>query len=160
MPSSILNTATHCSVNSRSLKWAEVCSTNSSSTESSSCPRAAFLPSSTETQHTRCIMLTGQSRVTSWSSWRSFTVTLLWSSARVPLGNTPSRVITTGWSTLKSRAMADTSEGASSEGSDTVTISISPSRPAAGTQRGQRVTAQAHMKFITIPTRWLSFFFS
>lgn len=70
--------------------------------------------------------------LTSWSSWRSFTVTLLWSC--VPLGNTPKRVITTGWSTLKSRAMADTSEGASSAGSDTVTISISASRPATGTE--------------------------
>lgn len=98
--------------------------------------------------------LTGWGSVTSWSSWRSFTVTLLWSSGRVPLVNTPSLVITTGWRTLKSRAMADTSEGASVEGSDNVTISISASWPAPGTEGWAEITAQGKGKFITIPTCW------
>lgn len=56
----------------------------------------------------------------------------------MPLGNTPSRVMTTGWSTLKSRAMAETSEGASTAGSDTVTSSISSSWPAPGTEERYR----------------------
>lgn len=104
----------------------------------------------------RYIVLIGQSFVTSWSSCRSFTVTLLCSSGWLPLGNTPNLVITTGWRTLKSRAMADTSEGTSTEGSDTVTISISASCPATGRKGGQVVTKQEHVKFITIPTCWPS----
>jgi len=102
-------------------------------------PQAVELPASTETQHTGCNKLTGGGFVTSWSSWRSFTVTLLWGSDWVPLGNTPSLVITTGWRTLKSRAMADASEGASIEGSDTLTISISASWPATGREGWQRL---------------------
>lgn len=102
-------------------------------------------------------MLTGQGSVTSWSSWRSFTVTLLWSSGWVPLGKTPSLVITTGWRTLKSRAMANTSDGTRSEGSDTVTISISASCPVTETE-GEQAVAQSHMEFITTPTCWLFLF--
>lgn len=78
----------------------------------------------------------GGGAVTSWSSWRSFTVTLLWNWGQVPLGNTPILVMTTGWRTLKSSAMTDMSERESTEGSDTVTISISSSRPVAGTEHG------------------------
>lgn len=97
------------------------------------------LPASTGTRHTTLPLLRGGGSFTSWSSWRSFTVTLLWSSGRAPLWNTPSRVITTGWRTLKSKATADTSEGASSEGSGTLTISISACRPDTGTGGGQRL---------------------
>lgn len=83
-------------------------------------------------QHTGSIALKEfKATVTSWSSWRSFTVMLLCSSGLLPLGNTPSLVMTTGWSTLKSRAMADTSDGARAEGSDAVTISNSASCPVA-----------------------------
>lgn len=99
-----------------------------------------------------CIMLTGWGTVTSWSSWRSFTVTLFWSSGRVPLGKTPSLVITTGWRTLKSRAMANASDGMRTEGSGTDTISISASCPVTRAEGG-RAVAQAYIKFIK-PTRW------
>lgn len=98
-------------------------------------------------------MLTGRGSVTSWSSWRSFTVTLLWGSGWVPLGKTPSLVITTGWRTLKSRAIANTSEGTSSEGSDTITISTSASCPVSVTEGRAGGT-----EFITTPTCWLFLF--
>lgn len=137
VPSSTLNTTQQ---TVKELQFVSITeAVNSTTTGSSSCPQAVYLAGSTEKQHTRYITFRGRGSVTSWSSWRSFTVTLFWSSGRVPLGNTPNLVITTGWRTLKSRAMADTSEGASAEGSDTVTISISASWPAAGTEGRQRL---------------------
>lgn len=111
---------------------------------------------SAEKQHIGCIMHRGRGAVTSWSSWKSFTVTLLWSSDRVPLGNTPSLVMTTRWRTLKSRAMADASEGASTEGSDTVTISMSSSWPATGTEGWQRLLRK-HMWNLLRCHRTISF---
>lgn len=93
----------------------------------------------------------GGAAVTSWSSWRSFTVTLLWNSGQGPLGNTPSLVMTTGWSTLKSSAMADTSEGVSTEGPDTFTRWISSFWPATWAEVVE-ITAKAQGDFITTPT--------
>lgn len=104
-----------------------------------SCKNKCYIISLAATQHERHLFSvnrtgTVQGSVTSWSSWRSFTVTLLRSSGRLPLAKTPSLVITTGWRTLKSRATAVTPDGTRAEGSDTVTISISASCPVAGTR--------------------------